>query len=43
MAKDSQYSNDGKMTILYSFRETREYVSKVIAAYEQYKKLYDIG
>lgn len=41
--KDSQYSNDGKTLYYIPFRETREYVSKVIAAYEQYKKLYDIG
>ncbi len=40
--KDSKYSNDGETLYHIPFEETREYVSKVIVTYEQYKKLYDI-
>lgn len=40
--KDNRYSRDGKKLDHIPFQETREYVLKVNAVYEQYKNLYDL-
>lgn len=39
--KDSRYSENGETLSHIPFKETREYVIKVNAAYEEYKSLYD--
>lgn len=40
--KDTRYSKDGKTLDHIPFQETKEYILKVNAAYEQYKSLYDL-
>ena len=40
--KDDKYSKDGKNLDYIPFKETREYVEKVLDAYKEYKKLYNI-
>jgi len=40
--KDKRYSKDGSRLDLIPFEETRQYVDKVMKAYEKYKRLYEI-